>query len=96
MPAAGKTGTTGVQAGSPTVSFAGYTPQMAAVAIIAGVGDTGQPIVLEGQTIGGNYISSVSGSGFAAPIWGDAMKVDRRHPRLRRTSSIPAPCQALV
>ncbi len=74
VPAAGKTGTTGVQAGSPTVAFAGYTPQMAAVAIIAGIGDRGQPIFLEGQTIGGNYISSVSGSGFAAPIWGDAMK----------------------
>ena len=41
VPSAGKTGTTGTQASSPSVSFAGYTPQMAAVAIIAGVSDTG-------------------------------------------------------
>ncbi len=74
VPAAGKTGTTGVQAGSPTVAFVGYTPQLATAAIIAGLNDSGQPIFLEGLTIGGNYISSVSGSGFAAPMWGDAMK----------------------
>lgn len=35
----------------------------------------GTPIPLTGQTVGGNYIPSASGSGFAAPIWGDAMSM---------------------
>ncbi len=74
VPSAGKTGTTGVQAGSPSVAFVGYTPQLATAAIIAGLNDFGRPIFLEGQTINGNYIYSVSGSGFAAPMWGDAMQ----------------------
>jgi membrane peptidoglycan carboxypeptidase len=74
VPAAGKTGTTGGQYGSPSVAFMGYTPELATAAMIAGVNDLGTPIVLEGLTIGGNYISTVSGSGFAAPMWGDAMR----------------------
>ena len=72
QPAAGKTGTT--QDGK-SVWFVGYTPQLAAAAMIGGANQDGQPIPLAGQTIGGNYISTASGSGFAAPIWGDAMKV---------------------
>ena len=72
QPAAGKTGTT---TSATAVWFVGYPPQLAAAAMIGGANSAGQPIGLEGQTIGGNYIYSASGSGFAAPIWGDAMKV---------------------
>ena len=72
QPAAGKTGTT--QEGK-SVWFVGYTPQLAAAAMIGGANALGVPIGLAGQTIGGNYVDSASGSGFAAPIWGDAMKL---------------------
>jgi membrane peptidoglycan carboxypeptidase len=70
-PAAGKTGTTQSQ---KAVWFCGYTPHLAAAAVIAGANQLGTPISLQYQTIGGTYVSSASGSGFAAPIWGDAMK----------------------
>jgi membrane peptidoglycan carboxypeptidase len=72
QPAAGKTGTTD---GGNSVWFVGYTPQLAAAAMIGGANQFGTPIGLTGQTIGGIYINSASGSGFAAPIWGDAMKI---------------------
>ncbi len=72
QPAAGKTGTTD---GGNSVWFVGYTPQLAAAAMIGGANEFGTPIGLTGQTIGGTYVSSASGSGFAGPIWGDAMKV---------------------
>ena len=49
---------------------------------------------LAGQTIGGTYISSASGSGFAAPIWGDAMKRYRRLPGLRGLRLPVAPSRA--
>ncbi|MSW71178.1 MAG: PASTA domain-containing protein [Actinobacteria bacterium] len=69
-PSAGKTGTT--QSGR-SVWFVGYTPQVAAAAMIAGANDQGQWLELGGQTVGGQYISEASGSGYAGPIWGDAM-----------------------
>lgn len=69
---AAKTGTT--QEGK-AVWFVGYTPQLATAAMIAGANDRGQPIKLAGQTVGGEYIATASGSGFAGPMWGDAMKV---------------------
>ncbi len=69
-PSAGKTGTT--QSGR-SVWFVGYTPQIAAAAMIAGANDQGQWLELGGQTVGGQYISEASGSGSAGPIWGDAM-----------------------
>ena len=69
-PSAGKTGTT--QSGR-SVWFVGYTPQIAAAAMIAGANDEGQWLELGGQTVGGQYISEASGSGYAGPIWGDAM-----------------------
>ncbi len=72
QPAAGKTGTTNE---GKSVWFVGYTPELAAAAMIGGANQEGVPIPLAGQTIGGSYISSASGSGFAAPIWGDAMKI---------------------
>ena len=70
-PAAGKTGTT--QDGK-SVWFVGYTPTMAAAAMIAGANQSGTPISLTGQTVGPTTIYSASGSGFAAPIWGTAMR----------------------
>lgn len=70
IPSAGKTGTT--QDGK-AVWFVGYTPQLATAAMIAGANQQGQPIRLAGQTIGGQYISTASGSGFAGPMWGGAM-----------------------
>ncbi len=69
-PSAGKTGTT--QSGR-SVWFVGYTPTLAAAAMLAGANDQGQWLELGGQTVGGQYISEASGSGYAGPIWGDAM-----------------------
>jgi membrane peptidoglycan carboxypeptidase len=71
VPSAGKTGTT--QDGK-AVWFVGYTPQLATAAMIAGATKKGgKPMQLAGQTIHGNYIYSVTGSGFAGPMWADAM-----------------------
>jgi membrane peptidoglycan carboxypeptidase len=71
VPAAGKTGTTN---GQRSVWFVGYTPNMAAAAMLAGVRNSdGAPIPLQYQTVGGSYISSASGSLYAAPMWGDVM-----------------------
>ena len=72
VPAAGKTGTTN---DGKSVWFIGYTPHAAAAAMIGGANQFGTPIPLAGQTVGGVYIYSASGSGFAAPIWGDAMRI---------------------
>ena len=69
-PSAGKTGTT---TSGRSVWFVGYTPQIAAAAMIAGANSLGQWLELGGQTVGGQYISEASGSGYAGPIWGDAM-----------------------
>jgi membrane peptidoglycan carboxypeptidase len=70
-PAAGKTGTISDQ---KAVWFLGYTPTMAAAAVIGGANIEGTQVTLAGQVVGGSYISEASGSGDAAPIWGDAMK----------------------
>jgi membrane peptidoglycan carboxypeptidase len=72
QPDAGKTGTT--QDGK-SVWFVGYTPNLATAAMIAGANREGQPIPLAGQTVGGSFIASASGSGIAGPMWGDAMSV---------------------
>ncbi|MEO9321997.1 transglycosylase domain-containing protein [Nocardioides sp. C4-1] len=75
VPAAGKTGTTGNSGGySPSVWFVGYTPALATASMIAGANEFGTPITLDGQVINGRSVSA-SGSGLAAPMWGDAMKV---------------------
>ena len=55
--------------------FVGYTPNLATAAMIAGANQEGQPIPLAGQTVGGSFIASASGSGIAGPMWGDAMRV---------------------
>jgi membrane peptidoglycan carboxypeptidase len=69
--AAGKTGTTTEQ---KAVWFCGYTSHYAAAATIAGIDALGRPDSLVGKTVDGTYIYEASGSGFAAPIWGDALR----------------------
>ncbi|KRF16802.1 glycosyl transferase [Nocardioides sp. Soil797] len=69
---AGKTGTTN---SANSVWFAGYTPNLAAASMIAGVNEGGGPDSLIGKVIGGRTLYSASGSGTAGPMWGDAMHV---------------------
>ncbi|MEI5676216.1 MULTISPECIES: transglycosylase domain-containing protein [unclassified Nocardioides] len=70
--AGGKTGTTN---NGNSVWFAGYTPTMAAAAMIAGANQEGSPSSLNGVDIGSQTIyGAVSGSRLAAPIWGSAMR----------------------
>jgi membrane peptidoglycan carboxypeptidase len=72
VPSAAKTGTT--QDGK-SVWYVGYTPQLASAAMIAGASKNGgKPIELTGQTIHGDYVWEVSGSGFAGPMWAEAMQ----------------------
>jgi membrane peptidoglycan carboxypeptidase len=71
QPSAGKTGTINE---NKAVWFIGYTPNMATAAMLAGANTLGQPITLNGQYVGGTYISRAFGSTQAGPIWGDAMK----------------------
>jgi membrane peptidoglycan carboxypeptidase len=72
VPAAGKTGTTNE---GRSVWFIGYTPHVATAVMLGGLDDVGRPASLEGVSVGGFPIYGASGSGFAAPIWGDAMRV---------------------
>ena len=65
--------------------FCGYTSHYAAAATIAGIDALGRPESLQGKTVDGSYISDATGSGFAAPIWGDAL--DRSPPARRTTTS---------
>ena len=69
---AGKTGTISE---NMAVWFIGYTPNLAAAAMIAGADRAGNWKTLNGQVVGGTYISSAFGSTQAGPIWGDAMRV---------------------
>lgn len=70
-PSAGKTGTTN---DNKSVWFVGYTPALATAAMVAGANSVGEPISLNGQTIGGSTIGAAFGSTVAGPIWGDAMQ----------------------
>jgi membrane peptidoglycan carboxypeptidase len=70
--AAGKTGTIN---GARTVWFIGYTPALTTASMVAGANSEGHWIGLEGQTIGGDYVASASGTELAAPMWYDAMSV---------------------
>lgn len=69
-PSAGKTGTNN---SNMAVWFVGYTPKLATAAMVAGANEFGEWVSLNGQTVGGSYISSAFGSTVAGPIWGDAM-----------------------
>ncbi len=67
---AGKTGTTDKHR---AVWFIGYTPNLAAAAMVAGANRKGHWMSLNGQVVGGRRIYSAAGSTTAGPIWGDAM-----------------------
>ena len=69
-PSAGKTGTNN---DNMSVWFAGYTPEIATAAMVAGADPLGNWVTLNGQSVGGTYISEAFGSTVAGPIWGDAM-----------------------
>ncbi len=69
-PSAGKTGT---NQQNMSVWFAGYTPEIATVAMVAGANQFGEWVSLNGQVVGGRYISEAFGSTIAGPIWGGAM-----------------------
>ena len=71
QPAAGKTGTTN---GNLSVWFAGYTPNLAGAASVAGVKRNGDQDTLDFKSIGGYVRGSTSGSTTAGPIWGDTFK----------------------
>jgi membrane peptidoglycan carboxypeptidase len=65
---------TGTAQNAQAVWYNGYTANLATAAMIAGVTPANEPDELPGKTIGGLYRSSASGSGFAGPMWGDAMQ----------------------
>ncbi|MFJ9317756.1 transglycosylase domain-containing protein [Pimelobacter simplex] len=71
QPAAGKTGTTNRNL---SVWFAGYTPNLAGAAMVAGVKPNGDQDTLDGKSIGGYVRASTAGSTTAGPMWGDAFK----------------------
>ncbi len=75
QPSAGKTGTIN---GHRAVWFVGYTPNMAAAAMIAGANRKGHWVSLNGQVVGGHRIDQAHGSTTAGPVWGDAMHVVQR------------------
>lgn len=70
-PSAGKTGTNN---SNMSVWFVGYTPKIAAAAMVAGANSQGHWLSLNGQLVGGSYIGEAFGSTVAGPIWGDAME----------------------
>jgi len=78
QPSAGKTGTS---QRNRSVWFIGYTPDLVAAAVLAGVDDAGRWKTLNRQVIGGEHVPAAFGSTHAGPIWGEAMKaVQRRLP----------------
>jgi len=65
-------GKTGTNDSNKAVTFAGFTPNMAAVAMVA---DMDAPVTsLKGQIIGGKLDYSIHGSTTAGPIWKAAME----------------------
>ena len=67
---AGKTGTIN---SNMAVWFVGYTPALATASMIAGANEQGHWVTLNGQVVGGSYISAAHGSTTAGPMWGDYM-----------------------
>ena len=70
-PSAGKTGTIN---SNMAVWFNGYTPTLATAAMIAGANQQGHWVTLNGQNVGGTYISQAFGSTVAGPMWAGAMR----------------------
>ena len=73
VPSAAKTGTT---QDNKAVWYAGYTPDLATAAMIAGVKKSGAPKSLAGVRIRGALIGfqAVGGSSLAGPMWAKAMQ----------------------
>lgn len=72
IPSAAKTGTTN---STKAVWYAGYTPELASAAMIAGANAEGQPQDLRGVVIKGRVPGNIaSGSGLAGPLWAQAMQ----------------------
>jgi membrane peptidoglycan carboxypeptidase len=71
QPSAGKTGTID---SNMAVWFVGYTPNLATASMLAGANSLGHWITLNGQYVGGQYISRAFGSTYAGPIWAGAMQ----------------------
>jgi len=65
---------TGTIQDNKAVWYVGYTPNLAAAAMLAGANSLGHPITLNGQTVNGSFISEAFGSTYAGPIWGQAMQ----------------------
>jgi membrane peptidoglycan carboxypeptidase len=74
IPSAAKTGTT---QGNQAVWYNGYTPELAAASMIAGVSKKGLPKTLADVTIHGRLLNfeAVGGSSLAGPMWAKAMQV---------------------
>lgn len=73
VPSAAKTGTT---TSGKAVWYVGYTPEISAASMIAGMNSKGSPAPLRGTTLNGRVINfGPSGSGLAAPQWKSAMGI---------------------
>ena len=70
-PSAGKTGTNNSNMAGVVRRL--HARQLATAAMVAGANEFGEWVTLNGQTVGGSYISSAFGSTVAGPIWGEAM-----------------------
>lgn len=70
-PSAGKTGTIN---SNMAVWFNGYTPALSTASMIAGANSQGQPVTLNGKTVGGRTIGEAFGSTVAGPMWAQAMR----------------------
>jgi membrane peptidoglycan carboxypeptidase len=70
-PAAGKTGTIN---SNMAVWFNGYTSDLSTAAMIAGANSQGQPVTLNGKSVGGRTIGQAFGSTVAGPMWSQAMR----------------------
>jgi membrane peptidoglycan carboxypeptidase len=71
QPAAGKTGTIN---SNMAVWFNGYTSDLSTAAMIAGANSQGQPVTLNGKSVGGRTIGQAFGSTVAGPMWSQAMR----------------------
>lgn len=90
---AAKTGTTD---GSKSVWYVGYTPELAAASMIAGVKANGTEQSLVGVTLKGVPVSfsQAGGSSLSGPMWKDAMGVIQNYLRPTRFAAPPRPAPA--
>lgn len=72
IPSAAKTGTTNE---NMAVWYAGYTPELATAAMVAGANREGRPQSLRGVIVKGRVVQNdASGSALAGPMWADVMR----------------------